>query len=116
MNASKPNQYGCSHYAYVSDMSGQDDLRTQLKNAGIEIKETELSMGTLFAEPALFVSYTRKSGESMTVLIIPMMGADSWCEEYYYFPGLDHPDALKVDWRAFVQDRYCVSEFLSKNL
>jgi len=105
MKTAKSNPYGCTHTAYVTDLSSQADMRTQLKQRGINYTETKLNMGTFFAEPARIVTWTEPNKDIIvTVLIVPLCGGDSWCEEYYYFRGLDHRDALNIPWADIVDD------------
>ncbi len=93
------NDYGCTKHAGCSDMTGETPLLNQLHQAFIEYERTELRMGTLTAEPASIVTYfSKKSNQPMTVLIVPQAGADSWAEDYYYFPGMTHAAANELDW------------------
>lgn len=62
-------------------------------------------MGTLFAEPASIITYTSpKLNRPVSVLIIPLRGPDSWCEEYYAMAGTDHEAALSRDWSGIVDE------------
>lgn len=95
----KGNDYGCTKANGVSDMSNADVLIDKLKNAGIEYQRTELSFGTLTAEPVHLVHYVSpKSGCNMTVLVVPDAGADCWVEGYYHFPCMTKEDASKLKW------------------
>jgi hypothetical protein len=100
MREVKKNAYGCTHVSYVSDMTGQLDLRSQLKKLGINFSESPLKMGAFLEEPALVITYSQQETNiPVTVLIIPAVGIDSWCETYYYFPGMSYEDAIvRLDW------------------
>lgn len=105
MKPAKPNNYGITNVAYVTDMSDSDDLRTQLKKAEVGYQETALNMGTLFAEPACIISYVSpKVNRVVSVLILPLVGPDSWCEEYYSMVGIDHEAALSRNWPDIIKE------------
>lgn len=105
MNPAKPNDYGITNAGYATDMTDAGDIRTQLQKAGITYRETSLNMGTLFADPACIITYTNPShGRQVSVLIIPLRGPDSWCEEYYSMLGTDHEAALSRDWSNIVDE------------
>ena len=96
------NDYGCTRRDGVSDMTETNGTLTeQMDKAGIHYERTPLNMGTVTAEPAYLVHYTSsKSNAPMTVLVVPQAGADSWAEDYYYFPGLLPEQAQEMDWYA----------------
>jgi hypothetical protein len=104
------NDYGCTRYDGVTDMAGGNTLIDQLKENYVPYETTTLSMGTLTAEPASIVTFVdKKSNSPMTVLVIPMAGADSWAEDYYYFPFLTHQEAQQMDWPVVYEHVHTVS-------
>lgn len=99
------NPYGCTHTSYCTDMSNHPDLETELKNRGVEYTKTALPMAAFASENASIVTYNSPSTQKpVTVLVVPAVGADSWCEGYYYFPGLDHESASTRDWFAILNE------------
>lgn len=93
------NDYGCTKSNGISDMDNADVMATQLKKAGIQYECTELTFGTMTAEPAHLIHYTgSKSGNPVTVLVVPAAGADSWAEQYYHFPGMTKAEAIELNW------------------
>lgn len=96
------NDYGCTRHAGVSDMTETNGtLIDQLEKAGAEYKKVSLPFAALPAEPAYLLHYiSKKSGSplDMIVLVIPLIGPDSWAQEYYYFPGMSLPDADELNW------------------
>jgi hypothetical protein len=103
MEAANKNDYGITHTGYATDMTEAGDLRSQLRKAGKAYQETPLNRGTWFAENARIITY-QSDGQATPVstLIIPMAGADSWCEEYYIMVGVNHEAALSRDWGTII--------------
>lgn len=101
-NFSKENDFGCTKCTGVTDMTTVDSAGTlidQLEKAGIQYEKTVLSIGVMFAEAAYLIHYVgRKSGKDMTILVIPQVGADSWAEDYFYFPGMTKHNASELNW------------------
>jgi len=99
MKTAPENPYGWTHYDGISDMSDRPILEKQIKSKGIPYTVTTLNMGTLTTENAHIITYTSPNiKQVVSVLVIPMVGADSWCEEYYYFTGLDARAIANMDW------------------
>src|SRR4030067_2407431 len=89
MKTAKLNPYGYTHTAYVTGLSSQTDMRTQLKQRGINYTETKLNMGTFFAEPARIVTWTEPNKDIIvTVLIVPLCGGGEWGGGGNYFLGV----------------------------
>ena len=100
MKYTADNDYGCKKYNGVSDMdSANGTLVEQLEKAGVTYTRTQLSMGTVTAEPCYLVHYMgRSSNIPVTVLVFPQAGVDSWAEDYYHFPGMTPDDAATLNW------------------
>src|SRR4030065_1722155 len=96
MKTAKSNPYGCTHTAYVTDLSSQADMRTQLKQRGINYTETKLNMGTFFAEPARIVTWTEPNKDIIvTVLIVPLCGGERRVVGEIFFILFDIIDTRK---------------------
>ncbi len=105
MQPAKPNNYGITDVGYATDMTNLGPLEHQLSKAGIPYVKSVLPMGTMFAESASIITYiSPHSGNVVSTLLIPTVGPDSWCEEYYIMRGVDHEAALGRDWRPIIRE------------
>lgn len=104
MIKAKPNPYGCTHRSFVSDLNDQD-LRKQIHAMGIHYIESRINTEDKSAVQGRLISYYQPSSDRpVTILIIPGAGPDSWCDEYYYFPDLEHGQARKRDWNSIISE------------
>jgi hypothetical protein len=95
------NDYGCTRYSGISDMTITDNgsFLDQLKKSEIDYKQVILNIGSYAAEPCYLLHYeSRKTNLPMTVLVFPQVGSDSWAEDYYYFPHMTENDAKSLNW------------------
>ncbi|HEC61412.1 hypothetical protein LCGC14_0761710 [marine sediment metagenome] len=105
-----PNNYGITHASYATSMTKTGDLRSCLDKEGIPYQETMLNirggigLGGMRVDPACIITYQRLSNRQfVSILIIPVGGVpDDWCEEYYYMLGVNHENALTLDWPSIV--------------
>lgn len=104
MDEARGNPWGITRTGYATDMTDDGPLEYELEQAGKNFEKTYLRMGSLFADAASIVTYARSAGGPVSVLVIPFVGADSWCEEYYVMSGVSHADALAIDWSRIVDD------------
>ncbi len=115
----KDNDFGCTKWDGVTDMTETNGtLIQQMEKKGIHYTRTNLNMGALPAEPAYLVHYTsQKSKIPMTILVIPQIGADSWAEDYFYFPGMTMQDAIGLNWCIIYEHVHTVSlEIITQNI
>lgn len=106
------NDYGCTKWDGVSDMTigANGTLTEQLGKVQIPFELVPLSMGTLTADPAYFIHYaSRITGNPTVILVFPQAGADSWCENYYYFPGMSLADAHNLNWHEVYEHVHAVA-------
>lgn len=94
------NDYGCTKFDGISDMTAGEagTITDQLDKAEKPYQRTALNMGTIFADTAYLIHYRAKSNIAITVLVVPQVGADSWAENYYHFPGMTADDAAQLNW------------------
>ncbi len=113
MDTAPSNTIGLTHIAGWTDLMAGDRLEDQLEKAAVAIEKQDIPTIVGMGGCARLVGYTsQRTGQPVTVLVVPLQGdIDSWAEDYYIFGGLSFEDATRMtDWH----ERYDTCNALRK--
>jgi hypothetical protein len=93
------NTIGLTSMATYDDWTAGPPLERRLIDAGIDYKRQEVPQILGMGGNACLLLYTsQKTGNPVTVLVVPHLVNDMYSEDYFYFAGMTEIAAAQRDW------------------